>query len=149
MASKAKKDQPAMAGSEITIFGETVELIELTGLDGLDYLASLQGAMAAVLDQAGALLGNIDSEVVEIEMSPQLFRALRGLLKDDDFRYVVLPGLLQWSSLRLSKEKAIAKIQSQKVTTATVQELFNAFFAAYNFWSGVGDEEALDEAQKK
>ncbi len=133
----------------VTIGGEELTLLRPVGRAGRRFVAKVQGALRT-LTPIALSLSDTDQEDLTSTQLNALLEASSHLFENEslEFEDEVLPGVYMFSSAKLTKDKALAKLDKIEDTPL---ELTIMFITASTYWINppVDEQEALGEAVKK
>ena len=133
----------------VTIGGEELTLLRPVGRAGRRFVAKVQGVLRT-LTPIALSLSDTDQEDLTSTQLNALLEASSHLFENEslEFEDEVLPGVYMFSSAKLTKDKALAKLDKIEDTPL---ELTIMFITASTYWINppTDEQEALSEAVKK
>lgn len=133
----------------ISLFGEDIRLVRPKGLAGLRFISKAQLVLKRVLEALEPFQAKIGKKsTTELVVTSETLGLMSELL-DEEFINEILPAFYMHSTAGMSKDEAMAHIETKEISTEAIAGIFEAFTDAMNFWGVAEDPEALDAAQKK
>ena len=133
----------------VTIGGEELTLLRPVGRAGRRFVAKVQESLRT-LTPIALSLSDADQEDLTSSQLNALLEASSHLFQDESLKFEdeVLPGLYMFSNKKMTKEKALARLDKIEDTPL---ELTITFITASTYWINppVDEQEALGEAVKK
>ena len=138
------------ASNVIRLLGEDIRLVRPKGLAGLRFITKAQSILKKTMDALDPYQKKVGKKGVSELVVTSETLGLMVELMDDEFVDNILPAFYQYSTMGLSKRKAVEYIEGKEMSTQAVSEIFQAFIEAMTgHWGSSSDPEALDAAQKK